>query len=62
MHSAGVYPLKADALACLAAIEADLRRGAWIDPRAGRMTLRLYAEEWLDQRNDLAFRTKELYA
>ena len=26
------------------------------------MTLRVYAGEWLDQRNDLAFRTKELYA
>jgi integrase len=62
MYSAGVHALKADALACLATVEADLRRGAWIDPRSGKMTLRLYAEEWLDQRNDLAFRTKELYA
>jgi len=62
MHSAGSHPTKADALACLSAIEADLRRGAWIDPRAGKMTLRVYAEEWLEQRNDLAFRTKELYA
>jgi len=61
MYSAGVYPLKADALACLATIESDLRRGAWIDPRAGKMTLRVYADEWLDQRHDLAFRTKELY-
>jgi integrase len=61
MHTAGSHPTKADALATLAAIEADLRRGAWIDPRAGKMTLRVYAEEWLDQRNDLAFRTKELY-
>ena len=62
MHSAGSHATKADALASLSAIEADLRRGAWIDPRAGKMTLRVYAEEWLDQRNDLAFRTKELYA
>ena len=62
MYSAGTYALKADALACLATIEADLRRGAWIDPRAGKMTLRVYAEEWLDQRSDLAFRTHELYA
>lgn len=61
MYSAGTYALKADSLACLATIEADLRRGAWIDPRAGKMTLRVYAEEWLDQRNDLAFRTRELY-
>ena len=61
MYSAGAYTFKADALACLATIESDLRRGVWIDPRAGKMTLRVYAEEWLDQRNDLAFRTKELY-
>jgi len=61
MYSAGAYKFKADALACLATIESDLRRGVWIDPRAGRMTLRVYAKEWLDQRNDLAFRTNELY-
>jgi integrase len=61
MYSAGAYTFKADALACLATIESDLRRGVWIDPRAGKMTLRVYAEVWLDQRNDLAFRTKELY-
>lgn len=61
MYSAGVHTSKADALAYLAAIEVDLRRGAWIDPRAGKMTLRVYGEEWLEQRNDLAFRTKELY-
>jgi integrase len=62
MYSAGVHSSKADALAHLSTIEADLRRGTWIDPRSGRTTLRVYAEEWLSQRNDLAFRTKELYA
>jgi hypothetical protein len=48
MHSAGAHLSKADALAHLAAIEADLRRGAWIDPRAGNMTLQVYSLEWLD--------------
>lgn len=62
MYSAGVHATKANALAYLSAIESDLRRGAWIDPRAGKTTLRRYAEEWLDQRNDLAVRTRELYA
>ena len=62
MHSAGIHATKADALAHLAAVEVDLRRGAWIDPRAGTITLRAYAEEWLEQRNDLAVRTRELYA
>ena len=61
MYSAGAQPSKVDALANLAFVEADLRRGAWIDPRSGSMTLQAYAEEWLNQRNDLAFRTKELY-
>ena len=61
MYSAGIHATRADALANLSRIESDLRRGAWIDPRAGKRTLSAYAEEWLDQRNDLAVRTKELY-
>lgn len=60
-HSAGVFPTKADALASLSVIEADVRRGAWIDPRGGESTLRLYAEEWLSRRPELADRTRELY-
>jgi hypothetical protein len=51
----------ADALAYLALIEVDLRRGAWMDPRAGQITLHMYAEEWLERRPDLAVRTIELY-
>ena len=42
-------------------MEADLRRGAWIDPRAGQVTLTAYANEWLERRPDLAVRTGELY-
>jgi integrase len=60
-HSAGTFPTKADALACLSTIETDLRRGAWIDPRAGQITLTTYANEWLERRPDLAVRTRELY-
>lgn len=40
---------------------ADMARGRWIDPRLGRITLREYADSWLDQRQDLAVRTTELY-
>lgn len=61
IHSAGTFATKADALAHLATIETDLRRGAWIDPRAGHVTLRTYANEWLKHRPDLAVRTRELY-
>ena len=60
-YSVGGFTAKADALAYLSTIEADLRRGAWIDPRAGEVTLRVYAEEWLKRRPDLAVRTRELY-
>ncbi len=60
-HSAGTFSSKADALALLSTIEADLRRGAWIDPRTGQVTLGTYANEWLQRRPDLAVRTRELY-
>ena len=60
-HSSGTFTTKADALACLSTIEADLRRGAWIDPRAGNVAVQAYANEWLDHRPELALRTRELY-
>jgi len=60
-YSSGTFAAKADALAHLSTMEADLRRGAWIDPRAGQVTLLRYAEEWLNHRPDLAVRTRELY-
>ena len=60
-HSSGTFSTKADALAYLSTIETDLRRGAWIDPWAGRVTVHTYANQWLDHRPDLAIRTRELY-
>jgi integrase len=60
-HSAGTFKTKADALVRLSEIDADLHRGAWVDPKAGKSTLEQYARIWLDQRGELAFRTKELY-
>src|SRR5579863_1614337 len=61
VQSAGTFATKADAQACLSAMETDLRRGKWIDPRGGEVTLSDYANEWLRQRVDLAERTAELY-
>ena len=61
LHSAGTFTSKADAHARLSIIEADLRRGAWIDPSAGQVTLKAYANDWISRRPDLAVRTKELY-
>ena len=60
-HAAGTFAAKADALSCLATIEVDLRRGAWINPAAGKETLASFSNEWLDRRADLAVRTVELY-
>ena len=60
-HSGGTFAAKADAQAYLSIVEADLRRGAWIDPRAGQITLKTYAVDWLKHRNDLGVRTAELY-
>jgi integrase len=60
-HSSGTLATKKDADAYLSTIQADLRRGAWIDPRAGQITLHMYAEQWLENRPDLAVRTDELY-
>ena len=54
MRSApSTFRTKADAAAWLASVETDLSRGDWIDPGAGRVTLREYARSWLDHRPDL---------
>jgi integrase len=41
-------------------IEADMRRGEWIDPDAGKVSIKEYAEQWISER-DLGDRTRELY-
>jgi len=41
------FAAKADAQAYLSTIETDLRRGVWIDPDAGRMTVAELARLWL---------------
>jgi integrase len=61
LHSSGTFQAKADALAYLSTVEADVRRGAWIDPRSGQITLEAFSLEWLERRTDLAIRTRELY-
>jgi integrase len=60
-YSSGTFVAKADAYAYLSTMETDLRRGAWIDPRSGKVSLCNYANEWLELRTDLAVRTVELY-
>jgi integrase len=60
-HYEGSFPTKADALAHLAMVESDVRRGGWIDPKSGQVTLKVFASEWLARRSDLSPRTVELY-
>jgi len=55
------FATKSDALAFLSITEADIRRRAWIDPRARKISVKDYANEWLTRRPDLAVRTTELY-
>jgi len=56
------FPTKGDGTAWLASVRTDIGRGAWVDPAAGSITFGTYATGWLDQRPDLAERTRELYA
>ncbi|MHB8243722.1 MAG: site-specific integrase [Acidimicrobiales bacterium] len=58
----GTFTAKSDADAWLATVRADVLRGAWVDPKAGRVSLAEYASTWLERRPDLAERTAELYA
>jgi integrase len=55
------FTTKRDAEAFLAASRADLERGTWVDPSAGRIQLRTYAQTWLEQRPNLRPRTREQY-
>ena len=61
LHNVGTFDRKADALAALAEIETNIRRGKWIDPSLGDRLLADYAREWLEHRPDLAVRTVETY-
>jgi len=57
----GPFRTKADANAWLNAAEVDQSRGAFVDPRRGKVALGEYARTWLDGR-PLRPRTVELYA
>jgi len=55
------FHAKTEANRWLSTVDADLARGGWVDPRAGRITLAQYSESWLSLRTDLRPRTRELY-
>lgn len=59
------FATKADANRWLSRAQADLDRGEWFDPHAGKETFGDYADRWIDTRlvrgRPLAPRTAELY-
>lgn len=55
------FRTKRDAEAYLSTVRTDMERGTWVNPIAGKVTLREYSTKWLEQRPDLRPRTVELY-
>ena len=51
---------KTDARSWLATIEADMFRGVWIDPNAGKIPIGEYATRWVAERS-VRPRTREIY-
>src|SRR3954451_12077384 len=59
------FESRPDAARFLAAVETDMQRGLWSDPKTGDTTLRVYADAWLTERRvrgrPLAPRTVDTY-
>src|SRR3954471_19232219 len=59
------FESRADAGRFLSAVETDMQRGLWSDPKSGDTTLRVYADAWLAERrvrgHALAPRTVDTY-
>jgi integrase len=55
------FATKADAQSWLSTVEADVQRGGWVDPRAGRITFAEYSEGWMGSRPDLRPRSRIAY-
>lgn len=55
------FPRRVDAERFLATTQTDLLRGAYVDPKGGRVTVAEYAELWMAGRVDLRPSTRERY-
>lgn len=55
------FEAKADADAYLSEVQTEIRKQVWIDPDAGAITFREYAEKWHADRLDLRPTTRGLY-
>ncbi len=61
-HSApATFRTKKEADSFLAGVRADLDRGVWLDPGAGKVSVADYSVRWLRERPQLRPRTVELY-
>jgi hypothetical protein len=60
--AATTFATKREATNWLAAAETDMVRGAWVDPRAGRVDFTTFATAWLRDHPNLRARTRENYA
>ena len=56
------FTSKTDAARYLAMVEADLHRGAWADPKRGRITLAEWAMRWQGTTTNLRPATRDLMA
>ena len=55
------FRTKGDADGWVSEQVAAIGKGRWVDPSAGKVTLKRYSNRWLERRTDLAVRTSELY-
>jgi integrase len=55
------FRTRRDADRFAATVAADMLRGAWVDPRSGRIPLEEYGQTWLATRAGLRPRTRETY-
>ena len=61
-HTApATFRTKKEADSFLAGVRADLDRGVWLDPAAGKVSLTDYSARWIRERPQLRPRTVELY-
>jgi integrase len=47
------FDRKTDAENWIKANGADIARGLWVDPKAGQITFKVFANSWMDQRTDI---------
>lgn len=56
------FPLKRDAVKFLAEMETSKTRGAFVDPNRSKMTVKAWAERWLDGKVNLTQTTRDRYS